>query len=376
MRTFMLNTLMLRLFVVAIFCGLIASPVYALHPEDRAELENLRRRIAELETRKEAEEVQDEGFDSGKISKYLSLHGLLEVEAYYANANGGDNESDISLATAELSLEATLNENIGGHLILLYEEEDGEDEDIAVDEGVISLSCSKPLFGQTPSLHAGKMYLPFGMFNSAMISDPLTLELGETQNTALLLAFESDLWTAKSGVFNGDVDEMGDNDHIDSWVAALEFFPDEMFNFGASYLSDLAESDADLVTDDNLYVGEVDGVSVFVSIAYGPFGFDAEYLTALDDFDQGIVAAGEDLTGKRPAAWNLELSWLPTERLQLAARYEQAHDYQSDVHRYGVTASYGFFDHVIVALEYLHADAKAVENDPLHVVTGQLALEF
>ncbi len=372
----MAQKLMFTLLSLLLFSGLTFSPAYALHPEERAELDNLKRRIAELEARQTSEVALDEEFDLGKISQFLSLHGLFEVEAYYADPDGRGSESDLTIATTELSLEATVNEYIGGHLILLYEEEDGEDDDIIVDESVISLGCPKPLYGQAPSLHAGKLYLPFGMFISNMISDPLTLELGETQNTALLFALEGDLWTAKAGLFNGDVDEAGDNDHIDSWMVALEFSPGELFSFGASYLSDLAESGADLVVDESFYIDEVAGASVFVSMKCARFGLDAEYLTALDDFGQGVVATGENLTGKRPKAWNLEFSWAPFERAKLAARYERAHDYQDDARRYGGTVSYGLFDHVIVALEYQHADTKVAEDGPVHTVTGQLALEF
>jgi hypothetical protein len=130
------------------------------------------------------------------------------------------------------------------------------------------------------------------------------------------------------------------------------------------------------VQDESLYSSNVAGASAFLSVQCGQFGFEAEYLTALEDFDSALIGIGEDLTGRRPSAWNLELAWMPTEKLQLAARYEEANDFQDDVKRYGATASYGLYEHVVVALEYLRTDTDIDADDPIDVVTAQLALEF
>jgi len=350
---------------------MLATPAFALHPDAKSEIENLKKRIEVLETEQSATEP---GVDSGQIGKYLSLHGLLEAEAFYVKQDGGDEESDLSLATAELSIEATLNQNVGGHLTLLYE--DGDSDAINVDEAVISLNSARQFYGNSPSLHVGRMYLPFGMFNSYMISDPLSLELGETRNTAALLSLKGESWTLKTGVFNGDTDTDSDNNNIDSWVISLEVAAGENLNLGVSYISDLAESDNALVQDAALYSSSVPGASAFLSAQCGQFGLEAEYLAALEDFDAALVAVGEDLTGRRPEAWNLELAWMPSDKLQFAARYEQAKDFQNDVQRYGATVSYGLYEHVIVALEYLRADAKVALDDPVNTVTTQLALEF
>ncbi len=356
---------------------LCAAPASAIHPDAKAEIENLKKRIEALESQQTASnQAEEQGLDFGQISKYVTLHGLLEAEAYYADPSDSDEESDLTLATAELSIEATLNEMVGGHITLLYEEEDGEDDDIDVDEAVISLTSPGQLFGQTPSVHVGRMYVPFGMFNSYMVSDPLTLEIGETQDTAALFALEGDVWVLKAGVFNGDVDADGDNNHIDNFVASLELMPVENLAFGFSYINDLAESDSELVQDATLYSSNVAGASAFLSAQCGQFGLELEYLTALDDFDSALIAIGDGLTGKRPEAWNLELAWMPTEKVQLAVRYEEANDFQDDVKRYGATASYGLHEHVVVALEYLRSDADVAVDDTVDVVTAQLALEF
>ncbi|MDT8440272.1 MAG: LbtU family siderophore porin [Desulfuromonadales bacterium] len=356
---------------------LCAAPALAIHPDTKAEIENLKKRIEALESQqKSAVPTNGQDLDFGQFSKYVTLHGLLEADAFYAQSGDSDDESDLTLATAELSIEATLSEMVGGHVILLYEEEAGEDDDIDIDEAVLSLTSPTPVFGQTASVHVGRMYVPFGMFNSFMVSDPLTLELGETRKTAALFALTGDVWVLKAGVFNGDADADGDNNHIDNFVASLELRSVENLAFGVSYINDLAESDRELVQDTDLYSGNVAGASAFLSARWGQFDLELEYLAALDAFDRALIAPGDGLTGKRPEAWNFELAWMPVEKIQLAVRYEAANDFQDDVQRYGATASYGLHKNVVVALEYLRADADVAVDDTVDVVTAQLALEF
>ena len=362
------------LLITSLSAIMFVSNALAVNPEENSEIENLKRRIENLEGQ-QAQQQHETGF--GKISELLTLHGLLEVEASYTNPDGGDEESDLTLATAELSLEATLNDYIGGQLTLLYEEEDGEDDDVDVDVALIRLDSPGRLYGLSPSLQAGRMYVPFGMFNSHMISDPLTLDLGETQNTAAVIALEGELWNMLFSAFNGNVDTDGEKNTIDSWVVSLNFTLNESLLFGLSYMNDLAESDIELVQNDAPYGDNVGAASAYATVNYGDFILEIEYVGALEDFDEDTIVLSEsDLTGPRPEAWNLELSWTPIDRWQFAGRYEQANDFQDDVSRYGGTVSYGLYDHMVLAFEYLYADAKLDENDPIHLATAQLALEF
>lgn len=115
------------------------------------------------------------------------LGGVVEVEAGFVNEDDsamGDS-SDIALATVEIGLDAKLNKNVEAQIVLLYE--DGED--FTVDEGTITLTGPYGEF-----ITAGKMYVPFGMFNSHFISDPLTLELGETNESAILIGYGNDVF--------------------------------------------------------------------------------------------------------------------------------------------------------------------------------------
>ncbi len=263
-----------------------------------------------------------------------------------------------------------INENIAGHVSLLWEE-DGSDK-IEIDQAVIFLRHPVPFWSHYVTFAGGKMYLPFGNFDSAFISDPLTLELGETNSTAAVFGFQGNLMRLHIGAFNGDVDTR-DNDRIDSWVASLELTPLDGLAFGISYLSDLAESDIELVQNLDLYRSSVAAGGVYLSWQLGKINLLAEYISALESFSQEVVSDGEDLTGKKPWAWNVELSWEPTERWQVGVKAEGAEDFQNDLKRYGAVISRGLFRNTVLGLEYLYGDDN---EDESHTVTAQLALSF
>lgn len=342
----------------------LANPALAAHPDTQAEAENVKERRAEVVT----EPVSPLTLNVGGAR--FTLSGLLEAEASLNHPEGGDEEDDLRLSTLQLGLEAQLTPWLGGHVIGLWEEADTEP--MVVDEAVLSLTSPWQPGGPKPALHLGRQYLPFGRFDSAMISDPLTLELGETHTTAALLALTGERWSATVGAFEGSVDD-GD-EGVDSWVAAVETTPLDGLTAGASWLSDLAESGAELVAADGLYRDAVAGWSVFVAIQSGRLGLTGEYLAAAGRFETDQVEAGGNLTGDRPEAWNLELAWQATARLQLAGRYEEANNYQADLHRYGATVSCGLCDYALLAVEYLNARAEG--EAPAHTVTAQLAVAF
>ena len=102
------------------------------------------------------------------------------------------------------------------------------------------------------------------------------------------------------GVFSGETDTAGDNDAIDAWVASLEGSPLGGLTLGASWISDLAESDIGLVTDESLYHSSVPGAAAFLSATCGPFTLEGEYVTATKRFEKAVAAVGEDLTGSKP----------------------------------------------------------------------------
>jgi hypothetical protein len=292
-----------------------------------------------------------------------------------------ENSSDIVLATAELGVDADIAKHVKGHILLLWEEDDTEPIDL--DEGIISINGEDvvPLY-----LNTGKMYVPFGRFESHLISDPLTLELGETRESAIVGGFGIDWIELSIGVFNGDIDKTGSDNQIESFVGgALFTLPeDKISGFGLAagvyYISNIADSNGlqDIGTGVsaatvNDYVG---GFSVFVSASFmDKFFLEAEYLGATGKFEAGELSfdGGEEFN---PRTWNLELAFAPIDRLEIAGRYGGSGDCDNFLPnmQYGAAAIYGLFENPSLALEYLYSDFE--NDDKSSLITSQLAIEF
>ena len=145
--------------------------------------------------------------------------------------------------------------------------EEGDADSLDVDAAYIELGGVEacPL-----TVSAGRMYLPFGAFNSLLVSDPLTLELGETRETAVALSGEWNGLTAWVGAFAGERD---DAENIENAAAALSWSPLEGLTLGISALTDLGEAAGylDDLNDHLANEGATDkavGVSAFLHLEY------------------------------------------------------------------------------------------------------------
>ena len=359
---------------------LCAAPLLAAETAVAPAL-SLEERLQGLETR-QAElyhtlaEKKEAGLNSS-ITDRLTFSGLLEVEAaaekLHLAAGSSVAASDLAVATVQLGLGAKVNEAVSSNIIVLFEEDASA---LAVDEASIDLV-------QGPwSARIGRQYLPFGVYNSHFISDPLTLALGETRETALLAGYSREHLSLSAFLFNGDVDKSNAGDHLGDWGASLLLTPTAGFEVGGSFLSDLADSDAGLLST---YESRVGGWSTFAVLEQGPFGVSAEILGALKNFAAADLDSNGDAGGDRPLAWNLEVAWTPMEQVELAARYEGSSEFAGQPERqYGVSASWSPVEHVSLALEYLrgtfdHAfgvDADGNILDKRDLVTAQLAVAF
>jgi hypothetical protein len=366
--------------LLALSLGL-ALPALSLAAEPSEEL-GLPERVRKLE----------EAMGTSGMSRWLdriSLSGLIEVEAGYEDydyddpAEDDEDSSDLVLATVELGIDVDFIKHVSGHVLLLWEEDDTEPLD--VDEAFIRLDGEDvlPLY-----LQAGKMYVPFGNFESHFISDPNTLELGETRESAAVVGYANDLFDLSFGVFNGDIDEEGKDDHIDSFVAGAVFtLPEEAvpglaLSAGVSWISNIADSDglseaieeaADEAGVDAVIDDKVDGMAAFLIATLNErWTLIAEYVGALDEFESDDIG----VEGLEPKTWNFELGCAVTDDLTVAAKYEGGDDLGDLLpdEQYGIVGSYGLFKYTTLSLEYLHGEFE--NDDERDLVTAQLAFEF
>ena len=333
------------------------------------------------------------GEHAGQLLDRLKLSWVVEVEAGYGRTKsdtGGEEASDIALATVELGIEARITDWIKGTAILLWEEDDTEPVDL--DVGTIFLGNPE----RSPfSFEIGKFYVPFGRYESAFITDPMTLEIGETRESAARLGFGHGPLAVGLSVFNGDVDKTGRTDnHLENIVldASMGWEWDHGdLALGAAYTSHLADSNGlqDAVLD-NATGGTLDNrigaVAVWASVSLRRISLSAEYLAALNDFKPNSLSfsgPGNDWAwSARPRALNLEAAYQATDRITLAAKYEVADDTFDWLpeRRYGCCAQYvlheGKLGTASVALEYLHGSYDDADDTREDTVTLQIALVF
>ncbi len=404
-----------------VFAGLPSVSKAASNDELLRQIKMLQQKLAELEkkvekqqssieeTKKNQEEIKEASDMLKTLKDHISIGGTVEVESNFTGIDrkgaSGDSSSDITLATAELDMEAKLHKYASANLVFLWEEDDTEPVDI--DEGYITLGNTDyfPLY-----LKAGRMYVPFGNFETNFVSDPLTLELGEIQESAYLFG------AAYKGVdfsvyfFNPDIDENKDKnaDIIKSWGATLsfdfaDFIPEDYsLNIQVSYLNNIADTnDFKDAFDDNGWTKSVkdysSGFHAFLMAEGFGFNFIAEYLGATDDFDKTDFGG----IGKKfqPETWNLELgytfSYLKGKEMTVAVKYEGSNDaafIDPDLFmekQYGIAISANLFSsekwgtNVNLNVEYLHGEAdddivKLIggNTDSKDSVTVQLQAEF
>lgn len=286
----------------------IKARLSQLEQQVRAQNEVIRekdRRIEELVSNPSTRESAGGGgwFDKVEIS------GTVEVEAGYNDPDSGDSTSDIVVATAEIGIAAQINDWVASEITLLYEE---DETDLEVDVATVTIADPDgPWF-----ISAGQQYVPFGTYETNLISDPLTLEIGETRETAVLGGVEVDGFVGGVYVFNGDLAENGD-DEVDSFGAFAGYSHEgegSSFAVNVGYISDIGDSDSlqDTVQD-NLDVAMVDyddqvaGATVDALFTSGPFTFIAEYTTAVDDFN--INELPFKGSGASPSAFNVEAGY-------------------------------------------------------------------
>ncbi len=349
---------------------LCAAPLLAVETSSPAL--SLEERLQRLESRQvelyhTLAEKRSAGL-SEAISKNMTLSGLIEVEGSATRLrlvdHSSDSASDLTLSTAQLGLDARVNEEVGVNLTLLYEE-DGE---LEVDEAFILFEH------KSWNLSAGRLYLPFGAFHSHFISDPLPLALGETRKTALVLACQREIFTLSAFVFNGNEDKFGSEDHVNDGGLSLTVTPYDGLEIGASVLSDIAESGAELLGG-NGYSRRVAGWSTYAHLQQGRLGLEAEYLAAAHAFAASNLADNVN----QPRTWNLEVAWALTPAVELAARYGGSRELaEAPRHEYGVDLSWSPLAATTVSVEYLHGEfasslASISRSDQL---TMQVALAF
>lgn len=312
-----------------------------------------------------------------EVSDQLEVFGTIEVE--YSDRRGDSPaESGSALATGALGTTLKPNAHFDITTSFLYEEDpNAVATPLEVDESYVTWHA---LPQERLDLSAGKKYLPFGKFSTAMVSDPLTLELGETRSDAVLQArTQRGNLTTHGWVFDGKSTKTGGaSQHNGGYGAGIAYTTDKAA-IGADYLSNLAES---ANFDGKRNVNQrIPALAVHGSVKVGErVTLLGEHLTALKRFQVGDVE--EDGNGgltapAKPAATHLEANLDLKRDRTLAVAWNNTRDAAElglPKTAYGVAYRQPIYGDLQGALEWQRAKDYANARD--NTLTLQLSYEF
>ena len=309
-----------------------------------------------------------------RLTDWLTVSGLIEVETAHAwdSYRGGESEDEETEENLQLGFGVTFSATLGAELVFEYEFETGHTK---LDEGLVSYETEE--WGA----EAGRFYVPFGEYFSSFVIGPM-LEFGETRVNAVSVDYSwEDRAEVFAYVFESDVDKAGENNDKPDWGLGLELSStDDAVKFGVNYISDIAESDEELLGDfNNRYRSRVGGWNAYAIYGMSQSIVTAEMVRAAGKFDE--LDPEED----QPVAWNLELAWFPRPEYQIAVRLEHSDELADQPEwQYGVSVSWRIWRNVGLAVDYLYGEYKDgfVEDDRdnelrhRNLVAAQLAIEF
>lgn len=242
----------------------------------------------------------------------VDISGSLETEIGRETDFQNNKSSAINQATVEIDLVKQISPSVSANITLLYE--DNGDNPLNVDAAYVRLNPDKnPL-----SLQFGLQYLPFGWMETYMVSDPLTLELAETNESAVVFAYDDGIY-AKLYIANGDVYEMNSDKTVGHFGLSVGFNSakdgKDGVDIGFDYTNNIGDSNnaGDIIAQDPTMNGVggngeiekfVAGASSHLGLHFSPLHFLAELVYAGDTFLSPRIRAND----AKPSAVNVELA--------------------------------------------------------------------
>ena len=245
---------------------------------------------------------------------WLEIGGHVDLDSVFTRPEHEDGYTNIGVSEIGLALAAAINDWTTLEAGFLYEHTHLGEREAAVGGEAAFLETATLGFASADgpwSFTVGRQFLPFGVFDTRMISDPLTLEVGETNEIAWNLGWGSGAFQAALFGFGGD-DGPGSGGGLAGYGGAVSFSSEREesavalnlaltsdFGYADNVLSVLADA-----ASGRQSAGRVTGLSAHGSWRYGAVTITGEYVGALESYAAGEMQfAGR---GAKPASWMLE----------------------------------------------------------------------
>ena len=282
------STVLTRLGVAAAAALLgLRAPAMA-HDTDEDRLAVLEQRIKYLEDRLAAQDraIVDKESEIAALSdgwfNRVSVGGTIELELVSEKPAGEDSTTSADVGTVELAIGAGINDEWSGEVV------------VENDDGTIALLDAFLTYDPGSGLSAamGQQTLPFGVYETNLVSDPLTLELGETAHTSLVLSGGADRfdWFLLGYHDGGDtIDGFGIG------FGTVMEGGESSVGLNAAWLSDIGDSDG----LDGFSEEDMQGMSASAQVSVGPVSAIVEFVAALES----------NGSGAEPSAWHAEAAY-------------------------------------------------------------------
>ncbi len=266
------------LLATLIAAGFTATP--ALAADLHTELSALKNRIAQLESQLADNQAQQalSAQQDGHWSERVTVSGSAEFLGTATDTAAGHTESDIDVDSVELTIDAQVNDHIALSTTLKYED-DGEQQDLFVDEAIAVISADDSPW----TLTVGRTAVPLAVIDGGAWTDPLTDDLTDNTDDLAQLGYQAGIFSSELYAFRARHDDDGDNT-VDNFGlnAALAF--DNGLSLGAGYLNNIRNT-APFEADSLTLKTEVAASRVNIAYSFEALALSAEYLQT-DRFDE------------------------------------------------------------------------------------------
>lgn len=296
------------------------------------------------------EERREAGLGT-QVTDWMKVSWLLEFEAenvedHYIGGNGS-RDTETNTQTLQLGFDIKISEFL--QLELLFEGENSDRFHSKMDEGIIDAELGK--WG----VKLGRQYLQFGAYYSHFITGPM-LEFGETRADSLIVDYAITN-TLEIAVFLLDSKvSKADNGNDFDWGIGLEYVSaKEAVRVGMGFLSDLAESDEQLLEDQgNTYQQRVPAWNIYSLVAMNDFELTAESVHANSTFKE------LESDSNQPSSHNLEIAYFPNPTTQIAVRMEYSRELQGQPKwQYGLGGTWFPNKNISLSMEYFYGEYKS-----------------
>ncbi|ABK43707.1 conserved hypothetical protein [Magnetococcus marinus MC-1] len=293
-----------------------AEQMWAIIQQQQQQIQALQQQLGQTnqqvaQVEKVAEEVKSSRGAGSHWSDKVTVSGLIEGTVSSTQNKAGNmaalaNGSDINLKKAELSIDGQVNPWVSANVTLLYE---NDTNPLNVDAATITVGNREKF---PVSVTVGAMALPFGVFESNMVSDPITKEMAEIKDSAVVVSYALKGFTADVYAFNGGSQKTGKNNSIDQFGGDIGYegeFEGVTAAVALRYVNSVENATGlydDLSTPTDM-AGYTSAWGANGKLSMGGLTLIGEYIGLTDHIQQ--TTAGDRNGGKKASAWQTELAY-------------------------------------------------------------------